>query len=589
MRKQDISVDELVGMIRRQELQLPEIQRQYVWRAPKVRDLLDSLYRGYPSGTILVWETDQPVPTRNLAVEQGQTAFEGQKLLLDGQQRLTSLAAVMSGQPVKVRGRKNPIDILFNLDHPEGPPVDITEVEEDGEPVAADDEAVSDDSDEDEDNEDDLQERLKQRTFVVYSKALARQSNWVSVTRVFGDATDAELLKRAGVNSFDDPRYQRYMTRLNRLRTIRKYMYVMHVLNRDLSYEEVTEIFVRVNSLGVKLRSSDLALAQITARWRKYLDLVEQFQAQCEKRWFTLDTGLLVRTMVVFASKQGKFQRAGALPLETLQAGWEQAKFGLQFAINFLQSNADIDDETLLSAPTLMIPVAVYSRLKAEKLSKQEGRDLLYWLHVANLRGRYSRGSSETLLNEDLSILFKGGTPADLLQPIVRLFGRLDVLPSDLAGRPARSPLFPMSYLTLKALGAKDWETGVTLALGLVGRQHVIQYHHIFPKALLKEEGYEGAEINEVANLAFIAGRTNQRIGRKSPEAYFPRIIEHRGEEALTAQLIPLDPLLWNVKNYRDFLTWRREKLAEEINRYLLRARDGQSPMADPGPLPASH
>ena len=366
----------------------------------------------------------------------------------------------------------------------------------------------------------------------------------------------------------------RYMARLNRLKTIRRYMYVMHVLSRDLSYEEVAEIFVRVNSLGVKLRSSDLALAQITARWRKYLDLVEDFQTDCEKRWFTLDTGLLVRTMVVFASKQSKFQRAGTLPLDRLQEGWEEAKKGLQFTINFLQQNADIDDETLLSAPTLIIPIAVYSRLKGEKLSSEEERGLLYWLHVANLRGRYSRGSSETLLNEDLTILFKNGSPADLLQPIVRLFGRLDVVPGDLAGRPARSPLFPLSYLTLKARGAKDWETGVAIALGQAGRQHIIQYHHIFPKAVLREAGYEGGEINEIANLAFIAGRTNQRIGRKPPEVYFPKVIERRSGKALETQLIPLEPELWKVENYRSFLEWRRGQLAGAINQHLTSALD---------------
>jgi hypothetical protein len=574
MRKQDISVDELVGMYRREELQLPQIQRQYVWRAPKVRDLLDSLYRQYPSGSILVWETDQPVPTRESAIEQGQTAFAGQKLLLDGQQRITSLAAVMSGKPVKVRGRKNPIDILFNLDHPDGPPTEVTEVEEDESPVAADDGPNGDDGD-DEEDEEDLQERLNRRTFVVSSRALAKQPNWVSVTRVFGDATDAELLNRAGVTSFGDPRYQKYMDRLNRLRAIRSYPYVMHVLGRDLAYEEIAEIFVRVNSLGVKLRSSDLALAQITARWRTFMDLVEAFQEECEKRWFTLDTGLLVRTMVVFASKQSKFQRAGSIPLADLEKGWGEAEKGLSYAINFLQHNADIDDETLLSAPTLMIPLAVFSRLKGERLSTAEERGMLFWLHVANLRGRYSRGSSETLLNEDLAILFKGGGPEDLLQPIVRIFGRLDVQPSDLQGRPARSPLFPLSYLTLKARGAKDWETGVALALGQVGRQHLIQYHHIFPKAVLREAEYERGEINEVANLAFIAGRTNQKIGRKPPEVYFPKVIERRGAEALEAQLIPLDQELWKVENYRAFLAWRRERLAEAINQHLQHARQG--------------
>jgi Protein of unknown function DUF262 len=84
MKKQDISVDSLCGMIRRGELRLPEIQRQYVWQAPRVRDLLDSLYRGYPSGSILVWETDLAVPARDLAVEQDGSSFSGQKLLLDG-------------------------------------------------------------------------------------------------------------------------------------------------------------------------------------------------------------------------------------------------------------------------------------------------------------------------------------------------------------------------------------------------------------------------------------------------------------------------------------------------------------------------
>lgn len=321
MGKQDISVDELVGMYRREELQLPQIQRQYVWRAPKVRDLLDSLYRQYPTGSILVWETDQPVPTRESAIEQGHTAFAGQKLLLDGQQRITSLAAVMSGKPVKVRGRKNPIDILFNLDHPDGPPTEVTEVEEDDAPVAVDDGPGGDDG-EDEAEEEDIQERLSRRTFVVSSRQLAKQPNWVSVTRAFGDATDAELLKRAGVTGFDDPRYPKYMDRLNRLRAIKTYPYVMHVLGRDLAYEEVAEIFVRVNSLGMKLRSSDLALAQITSRWRNFMDLVEGFQEECEKRWFTLDTGLLVRTMVVFASKQSKFQRAGSIPKADLEAGW---------------------------------------------------------------------------------------------------------------------------------------------------------------------------------------------------------------------------------------------------------------------------
>ncbi len=121
MAKSEAKVEELVGMIERGELRLPEMQRRYVWRSTRVRDLMDSLYRGYPSGAILLWESDESVPLQNFAVSQQTNGFQSTKLLLDGQQRLTSLSAVIRGESVTVRGRKRPIDLLFNLDHPDKP------------------------------------------------------------------------------------------------------------------------------------------------------------------------------------------------------------------------------------------------------------------------------------------------------------------------------------------------------------------------------------------------------------------------------------------------------------------------------------
>jgi hypothetical protein len=131
MPKVDTTVGNLVDMIRNGELRLPEMQRRHIWPATRVRDLLDSLYRGYPSGTILVWETDQARPVRDLAVSQADSPFKGHKMLLDGQQRLTSLSAVVRAEPITVRGRKRPIEILFNLDHPDGAPTEVIEVDED--------------------------------------------------------------------------------------------------------------------------------------------------------------------------------------------------------------------------------------------------------------------------------------------------------------------------------------------------------------------------------------------------------------------------------------------------------------------------
>ena len=571
MKKQDISVGSLVGMIQSGELQLPEIQRRYVWRGPRVRDLLDSLYRGYPSGSILVWETEQDIVTRKMSVDQGTTPFAGRKLLLDVQQRLTSLTAVLKGQQVSVRGRKKPIDILFNIDHPEGAPTEMTEVLADEESPILEPDIEDEGPEEGEDDEEvpDLQERLRLRTFVVASKAMAQLPNWVSVSRVFSEDGDTEILRRAGIKSFDDPRYNRFVERLGRLRGIRNCMYVMQVLERDYSYEEVAEIFVRVNSLGVKLRSSDLALAQITARWPKSLQLLEEFQAECEERWFTLDLGLLVRSMVVFASQQCKFNSVANIKIERLQKGWDTAKDGLRFAINFLASNAGIEDESLLSSPFLMIPLAVLSQIRKNKLSAAESRGLLYWLHAANARGRYSRGSSETLLNEDLAILFKSGEAKDLLEPLKRQFGRLDIEPGDLAGRGERNPLFALAFLALKAAGAKDWQSGLGISLKHKGKLHYIEYHHIFPKALLKKAGYEQGQINEIANMAFISGDTNRKLSDTAPADYFPTVIKRRGEEALRSQAIPLDPNLLRVENYPKFLEARRESLATAIDGYI--------------------
>ncbi len=180
MKKQDISVKSLVDMVERSELVLPQIQRQYVWRAPRVRDLIDSLYRGYPSGSILVWESADPVAARETAVGQRQSPFESQKLLLDGQQRLTSLTAVLSGKQVTVKGRKRPIDILFNLDHPDAL-AEATEITSDEDAVVGSDdddpyERLSEDDEEDEETS--LPERLKLRTFVVWNRAMAQLPSW---------------------------------------------------------------------------------------------------------------------------------------------------------------------------------------------------------------------------------------------------------------------------------------------------------------------------------------------------------------------------------------------------------------------------
>ena len=343
MAKAEATVDELVSKIERGELRLPEMQRRYVWRSSRVRDLLDSLYRGYPSGAILIWETDEVVPQQAFAVEQQSNPYAKTQLLLDGQQRLTSLSAVIRGKPVQVNGRVRPIELLFNLEHPDALPF-VTEVDDNNidAPEYSDDgeEPIDEEADA---TEDELQKRFDKMTFVVSTRKLEQLPQWVKVSDVFAGTHDNNyFLKRAGITSLDDPRAEIYTQRLNRLKDIRKYVYRMDVLERTLSCDEVTEIFVRVNSLGAKLRSSDLALAQITAKWRGSLNVFQAFQADCTKDGFELDLGLHLKNLVAHATGQSRFLTVSNLTLDELKSGWDEGCRGMEFAINFLRSNAGI-------------------------------------------------------------------------------------------------------------------------------------------------------------------------------------------------------------------------------------------------------
>lgn len=564
MSKVDIKIKELVNKVQRGELKLPEMQRRYVWPATRVRDLLDSLYRGYPSGTILVWETDEDIKDRDLAVKATKNPSNSQKqLLLDGQQRITSLSAILSGEPIQVRNKKRPIEILFNLEHPEGPPTEVTEVDENDVPKD-----LEDNGDE-ESSEIDIQEELRKRTFVVSSTMLKNNPLWVSVSDIF-KKTDSQLLKPIGINS-DDERWEKYSSRIQKLRKIADYEYVMQVLDKNLSYEEVTEIFVRVNSLGIKLRGSDLALAQITSRWKGFMAQLEDFAAEFDEDdgEYLLDSGLLIKALVSFATHQSKFKTVGKLSLKKIEESWEQAKEGIRYAVNFIKSNAGFDKLKFLSSPFILIPISVYYILQEQKISEKEEKQLLKWIFYSHMRGHYSLGSSESILDADLSILFNKGKLGDLNNLLQQHVRKLEVTPDDLVHKRISSPFFSMLYLVLKAKGAKDWFTGLPLSQNHIGKSHSIQYHHIFPKALLKEIPFDRKDINELANMAFIGGKTNRKITDKAPKDYFEKIIKENGEEALTSQLILMDKDYWELNNFLVFIQRRRELIAEEINKFM--------------------
>jgi hypothetical protein len=567
MAKSEATVEELVGMIERGDLVLPEMQRRYIWRSSRVRDLLDSLYRGYPSGAILLWETDEDIPLQDMAIEQQKSPYTARRLLLDGQQRLTALSAVIRGKPVCVRGRKRPIELLFNLEHPDDL-ADVTEVNEDGDDDEEEEEDTVLDDEAPDSTEDELMQRFNRMVFVVSAKKLAQMPQWVNVSEVFRLDEDAPFLQRAGVRDFSDPRYTKYSKRLARLRAIRKYVYKYDVLERALSYNEVTEIFVRVNSYGAKLRSSDLALAQITAKWRGSLKIFQAFQSQCSRAGFDFVLGTYLRNLVSFATGQCRFLTVGNLSVEKLKTAWEESKEGMEFALNFLKSNCGIECEELLSSPYLVIALGYYGYKRKYKIKAAEVRRLRTWLLTANAKGHFSRGSSETLLDQDLATLRDGGDAEGLLDRLTLQVGRLDITPEELEGRSQRSGLFKTMFLAFRAAGARDWFTNLAIALDHSGIQHRLQFHHIFPKGLLKKL-FTSREADDIANLAFISGKSNRDISDKPPAEYFPGAVRAAGEESFAAQCIPVDPELLALDQYKTFLAERRKLISTRLNEFL--------------------
>jgi len=251
-----------------------------------------------------------------------------------------------------------------------------------------------------------------------------------------------------------------------------------------------------------------------------------------------------------------------------LRTAWQESGQGMEFALNFLKSNTGIDSPALLSSPFILVILAYFGHQRDYQITPEESDHLRFWALIANAKGRYSRGSTETLLDQDLTTLKQGGGVPELIDRLRLQVGRLDITPAELEGRNQRSALFKTMFLAFRVAGAKDWRSNLTIALDHSGTQHRLQFHHIFPKAVLRNT-YTTREADDIANLAFIGGTTNRAISDKAPADYFPPLIAKIGPAPFAAQCIPTASTLLQVTTYKAFLVQRRAMVAERMNVFL--------------------
>ena len=237
--------------------------------------------------------------------------------------------------------------------------------------------------------------------------------------------------------------------------------------------------------------------------------------------------------------------------------------------------NALVSNTNDLNSTNLLVPIVAHLLKNNCRFVGSQQNNFLYWMFLALVWSRYS-GQTEQRLDKDVYLVMNRDNPIlDLVAQIEDQRGRTEVKSADLLGRGSGHPIYKMLYVITKHKEAVDWSNGAPI-YNTVG--YSIQSHHIFPQALLYENGLDSEnyldkkKVNEIANRAFITRDANYEISDKKPCDYLPEV-EKKYPGALEQQFIPTDISLWKVEKYDDFLEERRKLIADGINTFLRKLR----------------
>jgi hypothetical protein len=514
---------------------LPEFQRGYVWRRNQVRDLMQSLYARYPVGGLLVWSTE----AQTVATKGGSASMGVVDLLLDGQQRMTSLYGIVRGHP----------PLFF-----QGDAAAFTN----------------------------LYFNVSAETFEFYGPVKMRSDPlWMDVTKLYKEGLAPQIHKLAALGLAPDE-HAAYLDRLVRLLGICDIeVHVDKITGSDKDVDVVVDIFNRVNSGGTKLSKGDLALARICATLPEARAEMNAQLARWREHGFDFNLDWLLRVITALLKGSSLFTSLRGVSAEEFQGGLKEATKRIDQLLNLIGSRLGLDHDRVLGG-RYAFPVM------ARFLSKQQGTfpdaategKLLYWYVHAFLWGRHT-GSTESVLAQDLAALDRGGL--DELVALLRSSrGDLVIRADNFTGSGVGSRFYPLLYMLTRVHGARDLGSGVTISAALLGKSSTLHLHHIFPKGLLAEAGKDRQQRNAVANFCFLTQSANLSIGMKHPADYLPQVeAAHRG--VLASQWIPEDAALRSIDHYDEFLMARRELLAQAANDFLDSLLEGHVPAEEVG------
>jgi hypothetical protein len=584
----------LVQLIKTGKIALPDIQRPFVWQATKVRALFDSMYKGFPVGYLLFWDTGADVGARQIGVDTVKTVPN--HLIVDGQQRLTSLFAVMTGATVLHDDySESRIRIAFR-------PTDAT--------FAVTDAAIE-----------------KDPEFIPDISVLWQQSGKRATTKAYLKALSAR-------REVDDTEEERLEEAIDRLYDLQHYPFKVIELSAAADEEQVAEIFVRINSEGVALVQADFILTLMSVFWEKGRRDLEDFCRACRVpslgsaspfNWYiqpqppqllraTVAVGLRRAVLKqIYILLRGKDLETGKPSPERRDAQFARLAQAQEHVLDLTHwhefllclERAGFRGKKMISSENAIIfsyAVWLIGRVDYRVPIARLREVIARWFFMAHTTARYS-GSFESQVERDLA-QFAGLAKGDadgfvaVLSKIVDDTLTTDYweirLPNELDSSAAKSPAL-LAYIA--ALNIVDADallsTGKVRARldPAVTAKKGIERHHLFPRAYLRKQGTTGTKrINQIANMALVEWYDNITISDQPPSTYWPEQVRKKklDRAALEAQLRwHALPDKWSKLPYDTFLAQRRKLMAGVVQAAFNRLTDpGYSPVYPPAGAP---
>jgi hypothetical protein len=572
----------LVEQIESGDLSLPDLQRPFIWERARVRDLFDSLYRGYPAGYFLFWSTPAAVDSHRVATSEG--ASSGLKMIVDGQQRLTSLYAVMKGKDVVTADNEvRPIRISFNP---------LTE------------------------------------EFAVADAARDNDPEWLAnISDIWTSAsggwtfTNEFIATLSSSREVSDGEKGKIGESLGRLSGLMGYQFSALELSADLEIDEVAEVFVRINSKGIALNSADFILTLMSVHQKEARYQLEDFAREAKKpsvdgaspynHFHAPSPDQMLRVAVGLGMKRGVLQNAyqalrGRDPKtkivseEIRDENFSRLLEAQEHVLNLTNWHEYMvavkragyrSGDMMTSVNNFLYCYLIFLMGRHEYgVGQSELREsIARWFFMASLTGRYT-GSPETILEADLRRFAEAETGDDFVAIIDQVIDTQFTsdywsltLPDLLESSAAWSPYLFGYYASLNLLDAKalfsDMKLNDLFAPGVKSTKSPVERHHLFPKAYLSSIGVTGTtRTNQIANYAFVEWGDNIAISDKKPADYFSEYFERLAPaDRENAAFWHALPPQWEHMDYFDFLRARRSRLAAVVKAGFEQLRFGRN------------